>query len=244
MKLGTDKTMELTVTNTSNSNIIVKMDGCTTYISRFEVSENQEDVTLAPKESKVYTVTAHGMAAGAEASQKLFVKNDASDEEIEVKLLSIGDDDEPLIDKTDITMKVGESVSVKANVSSYFSAEPDDDYKIVSFYTGGPSGMGGPIDRHEPMYGDNSKDISFTALQEGIAHITFTDLHTNKKAVLTIVVKDEDDGIEDVIATGKPVEVYSLMGMRLYSGFVTDELWNKLPTGVYVVNGKRILKMK
>ena len=244
VKLGTDKTMELTVTNTSNSNIIVKMDGCTTYISRFEVSENQEDVTLAPKESKVYTVTAHGMAAGAEASQKLFVKNDASDEEIEVKLLSIGDDDEPLIDKTDITMKVGESVSVKANVSSYFSAEPDDDYKIVSFYTGGPSGMGGPIDRHEPMYGDNSKDISFTALQEGIAHITFTDLHTNKKAVLTIVVKDEDDGIEDVIATGKPVEVYSLMGMRLYSGFVTDELWNKLPTGVYVVNGKRILKMK
>ena len=244
VKLGTDKTMELTVTNTSNSIIIVKMDGCTTYISRFEVSENQEDVTLAPKESKVYTVTAHGMAAGAEASQKLFVKNDASDEEIEVKLLSIGDDDEPLIDKTDITMKVGESVSVKANVSSYFSAEPDDDYKIVSFYTGGPSGMGGPIDRHEPMYGDNSKDISFTALQEGIAHITFTDLHTNKKAVLTIVVKDEDDGIEDVIATGKPVEVYSLMGMRLYSGFVTDELWNKLPTGVYVVNGKRILKMK
>lgn len=198
VKIGTEKTKELTVTNTNDKTVTVTMDGCTKSWSNFDVSNNQEEVTLTPGDSKVYIVTAHGQAAGLEVSQKLFVKCNAIDEDVVVYLSSFGDDDEPLIDVSSLTMPVGDNASVKAHVSLNYDVEVDD-YSIVSYSSpGGPGVSGGPIDRHDPSSYDNSIDFIITALKSGVAHITFTDHLTNKTAILTITVTDESQDDEDV----------------------------------------------
>ena len=188
VKYGTEKAKELTVTNTSNASLKVTMDGCTESYSNFDVSDNQEEVTLAPGESKVYTVTAHGMKAGYAPTQSLLVKCEGLDEDIEVKMSSYGDDDDPIIDVTELSLNVGETASVKVKNSGYYSSVPDDESVIELSGGGGPGAHGGPIDRHHPMNNYTESEMTVKALKAGVAHITFTDLHTNHASILTVTV--------------------------------------------------------
>lgn len=193
VKLGTDKSELLTVANTGSVNVTVTMDGCTKYTSYFDVSDNQEQTTLAPGESKTYTVVAHGIAAGMQASQKLFIKNETSEEETEVNLSSIGDDDEPLIDRNTLTMAVGEKAVINVK-TTYVSAEADN-YEIVDFFGSGAGTSGGPMDRHSPKTSGSSMHATFTALKAGVVHVTFKDQYSSQTAVLTITVTDKQQDL-------------------------------------------------
>lgn len=46
---------------------------------------------------------------------------------------------------------------------------------------------------------------------------------------------------DDIFASGKTVKVYNLQG-TLVDGFATRESFGKLPQGIYIVNGKKLLK--
>ena len=190
VKDGTEKAKTLTVTNTSNASVKVTMDGCTESYSNFDVSDNQEEVTLAPGESKVYTVTAHGTKAGYAPTQSLLVKCEGLDEDIEVKMSSYGDDDDPIIDVTELSLNVGETASVKEKFSGNSSSVIDDESVIELSGGGGPSVHGGPIDRHNPMNNYSESEMTVKALKAGVAHISFTDHHTNHTSVLTVTVTD------------------------------------------------------
>ena len=198
VKQGTDITRELTVTNTCNANVTVKMDGCTKYTDCFDVSDNQEEMTLAPGESKVYIVTAHGTKAGYSPTQSLFVNCDGLEEPIEIKMSSYGDDDDPIVDVTELSLNVGETASVKVRNSRDYSSEPDVD-DIVELHGEGGSGVsGGPIDRHHPFYNYSESGMTVKALKAGVAHITFTDLHTYHVSVLTITVTENSGPVSNL----------------------------------------------
>lgn len=46
---------------------------------------------------------------------------------------------------------------------------------------------------------------------------------------------------DDIFASGKTVKVYNLQG-ALIDGSATRESFGKLPQGIYIVNGKKLLK--
>ena len=188
VKLGTDKKRSLTVTNTSNASVTVTMDGCTKSWSNFDVSNNQEEMTLAPGESKVYTVTAHGTKAGYAPTQSLLVNYGGMEEPIEVKMSSYGDDDDPIIDVTVLSLNVGETAAVKVKNSGNYSSIPDVDDIVELQGGGGPEAHGGPIDRHNPWGNYSESEMTVKALKAGVVHITFTDHHTNHVSVLTVTV--------------------------------------------------------
>ena len=188
VKFGTDKTEELTVRNIDNTNVTVTMDGCISSRSNFDVSNNQEEVTLAPGESKVYTVTAHSTKAGNAPTQLLLLKCESLDKDIEVEMSSYGDDDDPIINVTDLLMNVGEIALVKVKDSGCFSAIPDDENIIKLSGGGDPGTSGGPIDPHSPMSNYSETEMTIKALKVGVTHITFTDMHTNHTSMLTITV--------------------------------------------------------
>lgn len=58
VELDTDKTANFTVTNNKSTDVTFSVPYWGDY---FEVSDTNEDITLAPGESKVFTITAHGM---------------------------------------------------------------------------------------------------------------------------------------------------------------------------------------
>ena len=188
VKLGTDMTRELTVTNTCNASVTVKMDGCTKYTNRFDVSDNQEEVILAPGESKVYTVTAHGTKAGYAPTQSLLINYEGMEEPIEVRMSSYGDDDNPIIDVTELSLNIGETAAVKVRNSSGYSSIPDVDDIVELHGGGGPGGSSGPSDRHHPFDNFHESEMTVKALKAGVVHITFTDLHTYHTSVLTVTV--------------------------------------------------------
>ena len=188
VKLGTDKKRNLTVTNTSNASVTVTMDGCTKYTDCFDVSDNQEAVTLAPGESKVYTITAHGTKAGYRPTQSLLVNCDGLEEPVEIKMSSYGDDDDPIVNVTELSLKVGETATVVVRNTGYYSSIPDVDDIVELQGGGGPGVSGGPIDRHSPFYNYSESELTVKALKAGVVHITFTDHHTNHTSILTVTV--------------------------------------------------------
>ena len=239
VKLGTDKTRNLTITNTGNSNVTVTMDGCTEYTECFDVSDNQEAVSLAPGKSKVYTVTAHGTKAGCAPTQLLLVNYDGMEVPIVVKMSSYGDDDDPIIDMTDLSLNIGETATVKVRNSGYFSAIPDVD-DIVDLYGGGPGDSGGPSDRHHPFLNYDESSMTVKALKAGVVHITFTDLHTNHISVLTVTVKGDTPtpGPKDGVAV-EMSRKYLVNTVNDYnsSSFYNAERFSYQGTGFNLDNG-------
>ena len=191
---GTSKTKTFTVTNTGKSDLTFYADACIEFTYRFDVSDNQTEVALAPGASKTYTVTAYGMGAGYKATTNILIKTNGDAGELKVHLNAIGDDDQPLIDKTSLKMAIGEKASVKIKTSS-FSAVPDD-YSIVDYIGSGPGDSGGPIacQGYDSSTSYQQMGLTFTALKAGVVHIIFTDLNTNKTATLTITVTDGNSG--------------------------------------------------
>ena len=55
-------------------------------------------------------------------------------------------------------------------------------------------------------------------------------------------VNNDEEGINAYF--GKPLEIYSLSGICVFAGTLTDDVWRRLPLGVYIVKGKRVMKIK
>lgn len=189
VKQGTDKTKTFKVTNVSNANITFHIDGSSQFSYRFEVSDNRVSCTLAPGESREFTVTSHGMEATCEASTNILVKSDTNDEEYKVSLLAVGDDDTPLIDDTSITLNEGERTWVKVNAISY---DTSTEYGNVGYWE-----RIGYITKETTLEdGYDSKEKNgyykpaFIATQAGVAVVRFMNKDASKTAVLTITVTD------------------------------------------------------
>ena len=188
VKSGTSKTETFMVTNSGITDLAFHIDGSTQFTNHFEVSDNLTSYKLLPGESKIYTVTAHGMNAGYEASTIIFVKSDNSDEETKVKLTAVGDDDEPLIDKSSLSLVVGEKGSIKVK-TPWFQTEHDNE-SVVDGVGGGPGETLLGDKEHESSVSHHQIGLTYTALKVGVDHITFIDNYTNKTAVLTITVTE------------------------------------------------------
>lgn len=188
VKQGTDKQETFIVTNTSNTDVTFMVDASTRYPSRFEVSENLVEITLTPGTSKIYTVTAHGQAAGDEVSTEVYVKDQDGVSHATLKLKSIGNDDSPLVDVTSLTLNVGERAI--AHAKDYHVKTQVDVEDIVSYYGHSDGTSGGPNDGHSSLYGDITFELSITALKPGVATFTFEHQLTGETATLTITVLD------------------------------------------------------
>jgi hypothetical protein len=194
VKLGTDKQKTLTVTNTSDTSVTFKVDASTMYTGRFEVSDNLEDVTLASGDSKIYTVTSHGQESGYDFYTEVYVIHQSGDTAATVKLLSIGDDDKPLIGQTSLILSVGESATVHAK-TSHLTSEADVE-GIVDYFGHSDATGGGRIDGHHSISTQSSLDITFRGLKAGVTTITFRHELTGETATLKITVFGADDNHE------------------------------------------------
>ena len=72
---------------------------------------------------------------------------------------------------------------------------------------------------------------------------------TSSSAARTLSIEFEDGttGIEEIPLNGqsnKVVKVYTLTGILVFSAHQNDftEKWNNLPSGVYIVNGQKMIK--
>ena len=194
VKLGTDQQKTLTVTNTSDASVTFKVDASTMYTGRFEVSDNLEDVTLASGDSKIYTVTSHGQESGYDFYTEVYVIHQSGDTAATVKLLSIGDDDKPLIGQTSLILSVGESATVHAK-TSHLTSEADVE-GIVDYFGHSDATGGGRIDGHHSISTQSSLDITFRGLKAGVTTITFRHELTGETATLKITVFGADDNHE------------------------------------------------
>ena len=188
VKQGTDKTKTFKVTNVSNANVTFHIDGSSQFSYRFEVSDNRVNCTLAPGESREFTVTSHGMEATCEASTIILVKSDTNDEEHKVSLLAVGNDDTPLIDKTSMTLAVGERGFVTVNTMSYHISTEDG--QIVYWEEFGYSKETKLEDGYDSKEKNGYAKPAFIAKRAGAAVVTFTNKDASKTAVLTITVTD------------------------------------------------------
>lgn len=188
VKQGTDKTKTFKVTNVSNANVTFHIDGSSQFSYRFEVSDNKVSCTLAPGESREFTVTCHGMEATCEAFTSILVKSDTNDEEYKVSLSAVGDDDTPLIDETSMTLAVGERGFVTVNTMSYHISTEDG--QIVYWEEFGYSKETKLEDGYDSKEKNGYAKPAFIAKRAGAAVVTFTNKDASKTAVLTITVTD------------------------------------------------------
>ena len=148
----------------------------------FEVSDTNEDITLAPGESKVFTITAHGMKRGSQASCEFRI-NVNTEEDMEkpiVKATLTGWDTKPLTLATNsISLSRGEEKKVEIVYGSlnYELTSDDPHLFIANIADHGRSGGG--------WYDNYSSTTCFVRIEAGT---------TAEKA--TIRVKDKDTGEE------------------------------------------------
>ncbi len=77
-----------------------------------------------------------------------------------------------------------------------------------------------------------------TAVGAGDATVTATSADGNCQASCLVTVKD-DSGVDGVL-TDEVYTVFNLQGMLLLKGVGIEEV-ERLPAGVYIVNGKKTL---
>lgn len=194
--LGTDKQESFTVTNTSDEDVTFMVDASTRYTDRFEVTNNLEYFTLTPGSIKTYTVTSHGQESGYEFFTEVYVIYQEGDTAATVKLSSIGDDDQPLIDQTSLTINVGESAMAHAK-TSYLTAEENVD-GIVDYYGFGDATGSGRPDGHNSISREASLELTFIGLNAGTVTITFQHELTGETADLIITVLDSEHEYVDL----------------------------------------------
>ena len=80
----------------------------------------------------------------------------------------------------------------------------------------------------------------YTPFEEGTETIAYT-FNDGVNPALTLTIqysyKDENTAVEDVVVRPTDNAIYNLLGQRM----PTNEL-NELPAGIYIVNGKKIIK--
>lgn len=80
----------------------------------------------------------------------------------------------------------------------------------------------------------------YTPLEEGTETIAYT-FNDGVNPALTLTIqysyKDENTAVEDVVVRPTDNAIYNLLGQRM----PTNEL-SELPAGIYIVNGKKIIK--
>ena len=179
VELDTDKTANFTVTNNKSTDVTFSVPYWGEY---FEVSDTNEDITLAPGESKVFTITAHGMKRGSQASCEFRI-NVNTEEDMEkptVKATLTGWDTKPLTLATNsISLSRGEEKKVEIVYGSlnYELTSDDPHLFIANIADHGRSGGG--------WYDNYSSTTCFVRIEAGT---------TAEKA--TIRVKDKDTGEE------------------------------------------------
>ena len=179
VELDTDKTANFTVTNNKSTDVTFSVPYWGDY---FEVSDTNEDITLAPGESKVFTITAHGMKRGSQASCEFRI-NVNTEEDLEkptVKATLTGWDTKPLTLATNsISLSRGEEKEVEIVYGSlnYELTSDDPHLFTANIADHGRSGGG--------WYDNYSSTTCFVKIEAGT---------TAEKA--TIRVKDKDTGEE------------------------------------------------
>ena len=112
VELDTDKTETFTVKNTSSIDVSFRVSF---FGGSFDVSDTNEDIILAPGASKVFTITAHGMKRGSQASCRINIKVN-SEENIVVPTINAymtGWDTKPLtLASNSISLSRGEKKEV------------------------------------------------------------------------------------------------------------------------------------
>ena len=48
--------------------------------------------------------------------------------------------------------------------------------------------------------------------------------------------------ITDLNGKEKPVDIYDISGMSVYKKVMLSSVYDKLPKGIYIINGKKIIK--
>ena len=179
VELGTDKTANFTVTNNKSTDVTFSVPYWGDY---FDVSDTNEDITLAPGESKVFTITAHGMKRGSQASCEFRI-NVNTEEDMEmptVKATLTGWDTKPLTLATNsISLSRGEEKEVEIVYGSlnYELTSDDPHLFTANIADHGRSGGG--------WYDNYSSTTCFVRIEARA---------TAEKA--TIRVKDKDTGEE------------------------------------------------
>ena len=160
------------------------------------------------------------------------------------KLFVKGMDSEPLIDEKPIALSVdGDAIVVVSTDSFVFTNDRPDIVRVTrgESKTDSIKGESGNYD-YLSVYTESKGYLIIKALAEGVATVLVSDIVTGKENTLSITVSEVDNGIEEIMAADKYVSVFSLTGMRVFAGIMTDDVWNKLPAGVYLVNGKKLIK--
>ena len=133
VELDTDKTANFTVTNNKSSDVTFSVPYWGEY---FDVSDTNKDITLAPGESKVFTITAHGMKRGSQASCEFRI-NVNTEEDMEkptVKATLTGWDTKPLTLATNsISLSRGEEKKVEIVYGSLnYELTSDDPHLFIA----------------------------------------------------------------------------------------------------------------
>ena len=196
VELGTDKTETFTVKNISNSNISFRIPY---WGSNIEVSDTNEDITLAHNESKVFTVTAHGMKRGSSAGCEINIEL-ANEEIINVPTINvsfIGWDTHPLTLATNsISLSSGEEKSVDILYGSLNYELTSDNPHLFSANIGGRSQGGGGWYEH---YSSTTHFVRVEARATGEqGTLRIRDKDTDEEVTLEVNVDALDTGVTPV----------------------------------------------
>lgn len=191
VEYGTDKTEKFTVTNTGTDMLtlhVPKLKGADRY---FDVSEPNEEFSLASGQSKEYKVTCHGLPKGEWAEVEFKVVSNAENGTKVVKVHSLGWDESPLLEVSSMTVKVGETGSVKMQGSYGCTYEINNSNpNVVEAIKGGDHSINGSIG-FDGYHGSEYSYLNITAISLGTAIVKVTDSTTGEEATLTVVVTED-----------------------------------------------------
>lgn len=183
VELGTDKTKSFKIFNTTDTDITFHVS-CDAEMKRyFEVSDNEKEITLAPNTSKEYVVTSHGMPTSYEATTTLQIISNTGNHDVILK--SYGWD--YLIDKTQLTMKVGEKLTIPIKTDDY--SMPINMYGSIYVTRGGGESIS---EGGDPAYSghvhSSSGNLLIEALGEGTPMLQITDNLSGKTNYIWVTI--------------------------------------------------------
>ena len=244
LEYGSDKSETMTISNMGNVPLIFTAICDSSFTEYFDMADRGTETTLAPGATKDLAITCHGIRTGCVASTNIAISSSAADSIVMTKLFVKGMDSEPLIDEKPIALSVdGDAIVVVSTDSFVFTNDRPDIVRVTrgESKTDSIKGESGNYD-YLSVYTESKGYLIIKALAEGVATVLVSDIVTGKENTLSITVSEVDNGIEEIMAADKYVSVFSLTGMRVFAGIMTDDVWNKLPAGVYLVNGKKLIK--
>lgn len=159
----------------------------------FEVSDADVEFSLAPGESKEFTITCHGRGKGSEAWVEFRIISDAEIGTQTVRASVVGWDSTPLLETTSLSLKVGNEVSIKmqgSNLGTYVITNNNPD--IVSAEEGGSTTYSGGIGT-DGNWSSGYSFLNIKALSIGTATVKVVDTGTNEEATVTIGVSETNE---------------------------------------------------